>query len=32
MWKVIREHFPLELKDAIRGMRMCKDSKVSQMK
>ncbi|XP_065892594.1 nucleolar RNA helicase 2-like isoform X2 [Dysidea avara] len=27
MWKVIREHFPLELKDAIRGMRMCKDSK-----
>jgi len=29
MWKVIREHFPMELKDAVRGMRMCKDNKVS---
>jgi len=30
MWKVIKEHFPMELKDAVRGMRMCKDSKVSK--
>ena len=27
MWKAIERHLPVEVKDAVRGMRMCEDKK-----
>ena len=29
MWKVIENNFPANLKEAVKGMRMCQDNKVS---
>ena len=31
MWKVIENNFPVNLKEAVKGMRMCQDNKVSYM-
>ena len=31
MWRVIENNFPADLKEAVKGMRMCQDNKVSEL-